>query len=161
MADSADDALYADFLALSAALTGYPAFRLTGTGRVGEYLSAVLEIVGAPLIRDLTAAFRHAEAEAAGDEAALERGLRHGVMSDDRLGPVARRLVKLWYVGTWTELPPEWREAHGPAPKDRTFVVSPDAYVEGLLWPTVGAGPSGAKPLGYGMWAGPPRIEPV
>lgn len=157
----ADDALYADFLALSATLTGYPAFRLTGTGRVGEYLDAVSSIVGETLTADLCAAHRRAEHEAGGDEAALDRAIRHGIMSDERLGPVARRIVKLWYVGTWSELPPEWREANGPAPDDRTFVVSAEAYKEGLLWPTVGAGPSGAKPLGYGMWATPPRIEPV
>ena len=45
--------------------------------------------------------------------------------------------------------------------EDRTppFVVSPDAYTEGLLWRAIGAHPSGAKAPGYGSWANPPALE--
>ncbi|MGC4947081.1 hypothetical protein ACLQ2N_12900 [Streptomyces sp. DT224] len=39
------------------------------------------------------------------------------------------------------------------------FVVSPDAYTEGLLWRAIGAHPAGAKAPGYGSWASPPALE--
>ncbi|MGQ4488536.1 hypothetical protein ACN6LM_006004 [Streptomyces sp. SAS_281] len=39
------------------------------------------------------------------------------------------------------------------------FVVSPDAYTEGLLWRAIGAHPSGARAPGYGSWATPPALE--
>ncbi|WP_405896184.1 hypothetical protein OG242_00270 [Streptomyces sp. NBC_00727] len=39
------------------------------------------------------------------------------------------------------------------------FVVSPEAYTEGLLWRAIGAHPSGAKAPGYGSWANPPTLE--
>ena len=88
----------------------------------------------------------------------MARGLRRDVFSHPKLGPVARALVKLWYVGTWYGLPTEWREAYGENELDRPFVVSSDSYTEGLIWPAIGANPPGAKPFGYGMWATAPRV---
>src|SRR3954454_3838700 len=151
--------LFDDFLALSSALTGFSVFRLKGTGQAPQYLSTAIEIIGEPTVRALLSTFRFVAGDAGDDQEALERGIRRDILSDGRLGPVARNLIKLWYVGTWYALPVEWREAFATTDRDRTFVVSPDAYTEGLLWPAVGANPSGAKPLGYGMWAMAPRIE--
>jgi hypothetical protein len=149
----------ADFLALASTLTGFSVFRLQGTGQAEAYLATVVDIVGEAVVAELLAVHRSAVDAAGGDDAALERALRRELLSDAKLGPVARNLIKLWYVGTWYELPAAWREAFGVGRRDRTFVVSPEAYTEGLLWPAVGANPSGAKPFGYGMWAKPPRIE--
>ncbi len=52
-------------------------------------------------------------------------------------------------------------EDRAPGRDRRTppFVVSPDAYTEGLLWPAIGAHPTGAKAPGYGSWANPPVFE--
>lgn len=157
---AAADAL-SDFLELSSVLTGFSTFRLQGTGQGKLYLATVTDVVGEATVRALLAAFRAIREDGGQDEAALERSMRREILSDAKLGPVARNLIKLWYVGTWYQLPPEWREAFAAGGNDRTFVVSPDAYTEGLLWPAVGANPSGAKPFGYAMWATPPRIETI
>ncbi len=148
------------FLALSEALTGFGAFQLRGTGQAEAYLGTTAGIVGAATMRALLAAAAEARASSAGDAAKHEAELRRLVMSDDRLGPVARNIIRMWYVGSWYQLPKAWREAHGQSSQDRDHVVSPTAYTEGLLWPAVGANPAGAKPAGYGMWAMPPRISP-
>ena len=153
------DDMLADFIDVSASLTGFPAGRLRGTGQGPRYLAAFVDVVGAETVQALLDAHRAVAGEAGGDAAALARGIRRTILSDGRLGPLARNLIKLWYTGTWYELSREWREAHGASAKDVSFVVSPESYTEGLLWPAVGANPSGAKPLGYGMWANPPRIE--
>jgi hypothetical protein len=154
-----DDELFEDFLAFSAVLTGFSPYRLRGTGQVKPFWSTLNDIAGTAIARELLSAFRSVADEAGADEAALERSLRLRILSDAKLGPLARNLIKLWYVGTWYELPREWRETYGGSENDRTFVVSASAYVEGLLWPAIGANPSGAKPLGYGTWADPPAIE--
>jgi hypothetical protein len=143
------------FLDLSAALTGFAAIRLRGTGQAEAYLATLTEVVGEATVEALLDVWRKLAA------AEVERALRLEILSDDRFGPVARNVIKMWYVGTWYALPADWREAHATTDRDRTFVVSPEAYTEGLLWPAIGANPSGAKPLGYGMWATPPRIETV
>lgn len=153
--------LRAEFLALSAALTGFSVFRLEGTGQTDAYLTTIGDIVGEATVDALVSVHRGLVDATGGDEAELQRGLRRELLSDAKLGPVARNLVKLWYVGTWYELPAAWRDTFGPSLRDRTFVVSPEAYTEGLLWPAVGANPAGSKPFGYGTWAKPPRIDTV
>jgi hypothetical protein len=80
------------------------------------------------------------------------------------LGPVARNIIRLWYVAIWYELPKRWKERFGgidgEMPEfDETYVVSPAAYTEGLLWRAIGAHPAGAKAPGYGEWAEPPIID--
>ena len=147
---------FEDFLTFSSAVTGFAAFDLRGTGQAELYLSTLDDIVGTQIVGDLLDTFNGVTRDLGEDQTAIERGLRREVFSDPRLGPVARALIKLWYVGTWYELPAEWRDSNGENERDRTFVVSPSSYTEGLIWPTIGANPPGAKPFGYAMWATPP-----
>lgn len=153
-----DDARFQDFLAFSTVVTGFTKFRLVGTGQADLYFSTLVDVVGEASALELLQAFRRVRDEAGEDEAALDRLLRSEIFSHEKLGPIARNIIKLWYVGAWYQLPDEWREAFGAVEKDTTFVPSPVAYTEGLLWPTIGANPSGAKAPGYGTWSAPPRI---
>ncbi len=147
-----------DFLALSVVLTGYSRFRLLGTGQAPLYLSTITDVVGEANVKELLQAFARVRDGARQDDAAMETLLRVEILSDEKLGPITRNVIKLWFVGVWYQLPPEWREAYGVREEDVTFVASPAAYTEGLLWPTIDANPSGAKGPGYGTWALPPRI---
>jgi hypothetical protein len=147
------------FLAFSAEVTAFSLFDLRGTGQAEAYLKTADDIVGFKVVNDLIVAYAYAEREAAGE--AREAVLRKTIFGDQRLGPVARNIVKLWYSGVWNTMPTAWSEAYGPSSKDRTFVVAPDSYVEGLLWTAIGAHPAGAKAPGYGSWAEPPNIPPV
>lgn len=142
------------FLALSAALTGFGEGRLRGTGLVGRHAATATAMAGEGAVADLLDAFEGAWAAPGEEERA--RRLHRDVLSDDQLGPLARAILKLWYVGTWHALPPAWHARWGGSAEDRDHVPSPDSYVEGLLWPAVGATPPGAKPAGYAMWARPP-----
>jgi hypothetical protein len=148
----------ANFLAFSADVTAFSRFELQGTGQAQEYLDTVMHIVGATIVDRLLDLHASAVAAAAGDGAARDDLLRRDVLGDPQLGPVARNIVKMWFLGTWYQLPREWTEACGARPNDVTFVVSGAAYTEGLLWPAIGANPPGAKGPGYGSWAFPPQI---
>jgi hypothetical protein len=148
---------HAGFVALSVDLTGHSANRLRGTGLVPVYAALLMERAGAETAAALLAA--HATLQgASGDSAALERAIRLTILSDPRLGPPARSLLKLWYVGVWQALPLDWHATWGGAQDDADTVPQPTSYTEGLLWPTVGGNPAGAKPFGYGIWANPPII---
>jgi hypothetical protein len=149
------------FLAFSADATAFTRFELQGTGQAQEYLDTVVRIVGATIVDRLLDLHASAVAVAADDGPTREDLLRRDVLSDPQLGPVARNIVKMWFVGIWYELPREWTEAFGARPGDVTFVVSGTAYTEGLLWPAIGANPPGAKAPGYGSWALPPHIPPL
>lgn len=157
----ADKTELQDFLSFSSVVTGFTAFQLQGTGQAQRYLSTVIQIVGEATVVDLLRTFRQVQEKAGPNEASLDRLLRAKIFSDEKLGPIARNLVKLWYVGTWYQLPAAWRRVFGELESDTTAVVSPAAYTEGLLWPAIGANPAGAKGPGYGTWGAPPQIPDV
>ncbi|MGW3913337.1 hypothetical protein ACWEBX_17740, partial [Streptomyces sp. NPDC005070] len=120
------------------------------------------------IVTALLEAHRAARADAAGeagsrtraplDRDLFDRALRHRIFGDDRLGPVARNVIKLWYAGMWYALPAEWTDRYGARAAGETSTVTAAAYQEGLLWRAIGANPPGAKAPGYGSWAQPPRI---
>lgn len=146
------------FLRLSAEVTAFKVVELVGTGNAADFLATADRIVGEEVVDALLAA--HAELDdVAGDE--RQQRLRQTVFGDERLGPIARNVIKMWYVGIWYQLPTSWRERWGARTGDVTFTVSPNAYTEGLLWPAAGANPAGARAPGYGSWAGPPEIPPI
>ena len=145
------------FLDFSQAVTGFSKLRLRGTGQADEYYATVADVAGAAVLDALLDAWARAQEEAdRGDD--LDDVLRRDVFDDAQLGPIARNVIKLWYVGMWYELPKEWSDAYGARERDVTFTVSPTAYTEALLWPAMGTNPPGAKAPGYGSWTGPPRF---
>jgi hypothetical protein len=139
------------FVALSAALTGFREVDLWGTGQVQAYYDELVATVGDPIVARLLA-----KGEEALRSIDPETELRLLVLDDDDLGPVARNLIVVWYLGQWDPLPREWRNRNGASPLDISRVISADAYVAGLVWPAINAHPMGAKPGGYGSWATPP-----
>ena len=143
------------FLGLSVELTAFSRFDLLGTGLAERYLTTLDKVVGGEITDTLLAAF--VALPPAEGEARIQ-AVRTTILGNELLGDVARALIKLWYSGTWFELSCGWTERFGPRPADTTFVVSPDAYVEGLLWKAIGAHPAGAKAPGFGSWAFPPKI---
>lgn len=159
MTISIDPIEFEDFLQFSAVLTDFSKFQLLGTGQAELYYSTMVGIAGKSVVSDMLQEYRRIESEAKGDPAKLETGLRAAILSDEKLGPVARNLIKLWYIGTWYQLPGSWHERFGLAGDDKTFIPSPSSYVEGLLWTAIGAHPPGAKAPGYGTWTGPPVIS--
>jgi hypothetical protein len=141
---------------LSVTLTGFSAFHLRGTGLIETYTKHLSNRMGPKAFNRLLAA--HAEVSAATDATAQARAMRHLILSDACLGPAARNLLKLWYVGVWHALPTEWHDRFGGALDDVDVVPCAASYTEGLLWPAIGTNPAGVKAQGYAMWAKPPRI---
>ncbi|HEY6887059.1 MAG TPA: hypothetical protein VI300_04740 [Solirubrobacter sp.] len=124
------------FIVLSARLTGFGRVTLLGTGMTAEYLAALDAVVGVELTDELLATE---------DVATL--------VEDPKLGPVAKNLILLWYCGTWTALPEDWRATYGASPLDTTRVESAEAYQAGLQWVVAGAHPAGARQQGFGAWS--------
>jgi hypothetical protein len=150
---TADDSLSERFLAFSSAVTAFSVFDLHGTGLAECYRSTVVRVLGQETLAELLDAY---------DRTAGEAGtLRTVIFSDEKFGPVARNIIKLWYAGIWYELPSEWTESFGARENDGTFTASSQAYPEALLWRAIGANPPGAKAPGYGSWASPPAFPPI
>jgi len=147
-----------NFLAFSAEVTAFPVFDLRGTGLAEAYLGAVEGVIGRDLLGQLLDAYGRVQCD---DKDERVHRLRREIFGNEKLGPIARNIIKLWYIGVWYELPHEWTESFGAIEKNVTFMVSASAYTEGLLWVVIGANPPGAKGPGYGSWVGPPQIQQV
>jgi hypothetical protein len=149
------------FLDFSVALTGFSRFHLIGTGQASLYFETVRDIIGADIFGELLQTFHRIDLNAQNnsDESVLTEGIRAEILASEKLGPLARNIIKLWYVATWYQLPQDWRDVFGTREKDKTLIPSPQAYPEGLLWPTIGVNPPGAKGLGYGTWSEPPSVS--
>ena len=141
------------FIALSAALTGFDAIHLLGSGVAEEHLAVVDAILPAAVVADLLAAFEGQMVGGDGQAAAAAT-----LVADPRLGPVVKNIIVLWYSGTWTQLPSAWRDAYGAAPLDTTRTTSGAAYRAGLQWLVAGAHAPGAAHQGFGAWALEPKL---
>ncbi|GLY29229.1 hypothetical protein [Kineosporia sp. NBRC 101731] len=133
------------FLDLSVSLTGFSHFQLLGTGMAEVYRSTLEQVLPADVLLRVL-------------RAAAENQPPPQILADPDLGPVARNLVLLWYCGTWTPLPDDWRERHGTCAFDTHRVISAEAYRSGLQWVAAGAHPAGAYQQGFGAWALPPDV---
>ena len=147
------------FVGLSAFLTGFDAAELHGTGMVPTYFGLIPSIIGPDFFGRLLSRWSNIYVRGAGDERLLEELVTTGLFEDDTLGPIARNLAALWYLGMWNQLPSAWRSVHGAWSGDTTFIVSPQSYVEGLVWKAIHSHPPAAKQPGFGSWALPPDEE--
>lgn len=145
-----------DFLWLSEVLTGYSQVDLLATGMVNTYYDQLLEVIGAREAGKLLGAARRVEADHPGGGDAFLAAFRKEILDDARFGPVARNVIVMWYLAQWWQLPRRWRNDYGATSFDYDRVISAEAYREGLVWPTAGAHPMGAKMPGYGSWEFPP-----
>ena len=136
------------FLGLSALLTGFSRVQLLGTGVADEYLRTLRETLPADVLDGLLDTY---ERLPAGDQ--REAAISSEILGDSRLGPVARNLILLWYCGSWTALPDDWRRTYGTSALDTDRVISAASYVAGLQWVAAGAHPVGARQQGFGAWA--------
>lgn len=146
------------FLDFSSTLTAFSVYELQGTGQAEPYLSTVTDVVGTEVVDSLLDTYARVKTADEVEGHDVDGMLRREILADEMLGPVARNIIKMWYVGIWYQLPAAWRQAFGTREHDVMHMVSAVAYTEGLLWTTIGANPNGAKAPGYGSWAQPPRI---
>ncbi|WP_013334257.1 hypothetical protein [Gloeothece verrucosa] len=149
---------YDYFLNLSVVLTGYSRFHLLGTGFAESYFKTIQDIIGEEIFGELLNTFHHLELEKI-SESFFNDKFRAEILASEKLGPIARNIIKVWYMATWYALPTSWRDNYGTKPKDHTFIIDPQAYPEGLIWPTLGVNPPGAKGQGYATWSEPPLVS--
>jgi len=142
------------FHALSAALSGFDIPDLEGTGMAPAYLDILETYAGKPNAAALLETFNDHVADL--PEAEQDAGIRRHIMSEPRLGPLARNVIKLWYFGIWYRLPSAWLLAYKGNSDDRTFVVSDRAYKNALVWVPMLAHAKGARQPGFGSWRFPP-----
>lgn len=156
----ADQHALVEFVTLSAILTGFEQVELWGTGMAKDYFQTVTGVVGGDVAGQLLAVGAAIQERWRGDPGELDAAVRAEILASPKLGPVARNVIQLWYLGSWIQLPQAWRSEFGTSPADTTRVVSAAAYQQSLVYDAMAAHPPGAKQPGFGSWAvAPESIE--
>ncbi|WHA44034.1 hypothetical protein [Agrobacterium larrymoorei] len=145
------------FIRLSSILTGYSPLKL-GAAAVAPTYYRLLEKVLQPAIFE--ALKKSASAFSAENDAQAEADVAI-LLKDRMLGPVLQNLITVWYTGTWSALPAEWKQQFGDSTYDITHVVSSEAYKGGLQWLAAGGHASGANHQGFAAWSLPPQGIPA
>jgi hypothetical protein len=130
------------FIEYSVDLTGFTRFDLYATGMAELYYDTVLQQLGLSDGEDLIG----------GPDA----GARRLEISEATRLEAGRAITYLWYTGAWPRIAPAAHAELRRQQANTEFVVSPDAYTEGLVWRAFGGHPAGAKPPGFGTWSDPP-----
>jgi hypothetical protein len=114
-----------DFYALSVSLTGFSFFELRALGAGEAYFRTALH--EAPcLLPEVIGRYREIERRCAGREEAMERAVRVEIMGQRELGSVARKIIKLWYLGHWD------RSSSRPPEPGREDVAGPSSLRDAL-----------------------------
>ena len=151
------------FIAMSVVLTGVTRIELVETAQSEVYLDRTIRAVGRRLTHELLERARSVIQIGVDDPSLMEVTVRMRLLGDQKLGPIARATMKMWYHAQWEPLPAWWYGQYcpgHPAPTT-TIVVSGSAYKVGLAWGLAGAHPQGAHQPGYGSWALPPGTDAV
>ena len=144
------------FYEISVPLTGYEKVDLQGTGLGPVYLDFLIGAVGSAVLERLFAAWEQVNKKAPKKPDQLNQLIRNEIMSQPEIGPVARNIVKMWYMGNWYPLPVDWENNYAQSPA-QTVVISTAAYKEGFVWKAMGRHPKGAKSPGWASWESAPN----
>ena len=137
------------FVNLSRALTGYDKVELLGTGMAEPYYQTITGIYQESVLRLLFEAKAIFEVYGEGHPD-FEAQVRQRILRDIVFGQMAKNIIQLWYMGSYTNY---------NDPAQTTYIISPDAYVNSLIWQAAGSHPAGAKYPGYGSWSLEPQPE--
>lgn len=153
----------ADFYQLSVSLTGYNHAHLMGTGVGEQYYDVLSTFVSEPILISLFDCYKTLQPS--------ETQLRSAILANACFGPVARNIIKMWYLGNWYQLPSLWLQRYGIPTQvpDKyqqklvagQFVISADAYLQGLAWTALNTHPMGGRQPGFASWAKPPKQQTI
>lgn len=144
------------FYGLSEVLTGYNLVKLYGTGQGEVYFDTVKDILGDEIVGELLSQFEIIT-EKHNTKKGLTKAVRNELNADAKWGPVCKNINLMWYMGKWYQMPTDWSENNISSELDVDKVISPNSYIEGLVWEAMGQHPQSAKQPGYGTWAFPPN----
>ena len=125
-----------NFLEISTFLTGFSGMELLGTGMLDTYYNVVINQSAPALTDAFFAASEKILAAHRTDPARLNEEIAAQLIPDALFGGLAQNIITMWYMGSWGNT-----------------VISPQTYVQGLVWGVAGTHPPGAKQPGYGSWS--------
>lgn len=151
------DPNFTNFVGLSTILTGYTQDQLAPAvdsfGLAQEYLKWVTKHTDPQAFQQTLTTYANIAAQfpLPADQV---QPVQQQILADATMGPIARRIIRLWYLSTWYTTEPPDQNLDGQ-------VVSMNAYIMGLAWDAAQAHPMGYSELHFGYWAVAPPSNDV
>ena len=128
------------FLDISVFLTGFNKMELLGTGMLETYFNVVMNMNNVALVESFLAESEKILAKNQGNAEKINNEILHKLMPDSLYNGLAKNIITMWYMGNWMNT-----------------VISPQSYVQGLIWGVAETHPPGAKQPGYASWSTAPK----
>jgi hypothetical protein len=156
------DPNFPNFVGLSSILTGYTqdaiAPEIDPIGQASEYLNFMLQKADSQAFLQTLSVYQNIAAQFPPLDpvnpdptqlAKMSAMVQEQILSDDVMGDIARRMIRLWYLSTWYTTEPPDQNGDGQ-------VVSMNAYTLGLAWDAAQAHPMGYSEFHFGYWQSAP-----
>lgn len=140
------------FLRISSILTGFEVTELQATGMAEKYLSVVVQETPADTLAQFFKEVESILQAGEGNPDAIAPLVASNLFPPSCFGGLAQNIVVMWYFGQWQPAV----NAEEAKSLQTARNISPEAYVQGLVWVAAQTHPPGAKQQGYGSWAMPP-----
>ncbi len=137
------------FLTISSWLTGFSEIELQATGMLSTYYATVCSKNTASCVANFFAAAQSILDQGGGDEQATNALIGRDLFPTSCYNNMAQNIITMWYAG-------EWAPDVNAASVAQARTISPNAYMQGLMWKAANTHPPGAKQPGYGSWAEKP-----
>jgi hypothetical protein len=128
------------FLDISVCLTGFSEMELLGTGMLETYFNVMMNKNSIAVVESFLAKSEKILAKNKGSKEKLNDEILHKLMPDSLYNGLAKNIISMWYMGNWMN-----------------DVISPQSYVQGLIWTVAETHPPGAKQPGYASWSMAPK----
>lgn len=123
------------FLGISTHLTGFTEIELLGTGMLETYFNVAMNKNSVSTVESFLTDAADIMKKYKDDPANLKAAILADLMPDSVYNGLAKNIITMWYTGNWVN-----------------DVISPQSYIQGLIWSTASTHPPGAKQPGYGSW---------
>jgi len=128
------------FLDISVFLTGFNKMELLGTGMLETYFNVVTNMNNVALVESFLSESEKILTKNQGNTEKINNEILHKLMPDSLYNGLAKNIITMWYMGNWMNT-----------------VISPQSYVQGLIWGVAETHPPGAKQPGYASWSTAPK----
>ena len=129
------------FVNLSVVLTGFSSADLEGTGMLSSYFEVVNNELSPAFIEEMLTDFISIHISDYNNLSKEELLKFQEFWKSKLYRKQLDQIIQLWYLGEWID-----------TKENKDFIVSSDAYLEGLIWKAIDAHPMGGKQPGFATW---------
>lgn len=124
------------FLEISVYLTGFSQQELQGTGMLETYYNVMVNKNNIAVVEAFLSKSEEIIDQNNNRPETLRNEILTNLLPDSLYNGLAKNIITMWYLGSWVN-----------------EIISPQSYVQGMIWGVAGAHPPGAKQPGFASWS--------